>query len=575
MNSTWSRVEAQHGTQICELQKDSLQNSLWRLKGTIFAGLIALLTSGDTFAQQTSKEGVAQRRDELANERSDEKSDAEADGDLKEEDPEAAQQRAQLSIDRTKPLLGVSSLTPADVVASVYRSYPLILSAQAEAGVASGKNQSAQGWWDPKLEGYSLNQPLGFYRNYRQGIGLARNLWWGGYLSTGYRLGRGEIQPWYKERETDEGGEFKIGWMQPLLQGFELDPNRVALFQSQLHQQQVAPAVQLEVLQGSQEGFIAYWAWVTSGLQVKTQEELLRLATIRVQQIEKLIAAGDEEEASVIFNEQLIAERKSKLLDTIRKLRETGFKLSIYLRDEQGKCVVPDDAWLPMRFPPVGNAEVLDFDTSLSEALSRRPELEIIDLLESSSQWDLRLARNQLLPELDLLIENSQDVGDPASSLRDKSRFETEIGIQGSVPLPRNKARGKIQETQAKLNQIAFKRQLQSDKIQAELRRALNALSIASQRAKESEVAVRSAMRFLELAERGYLLGEFDLVDLNILESKAYEARFLLLATFQEWFVALSDLQAAMGVDPLEQAMTLSEQLLTMPPIASPLSPTP
>ncbi len=49
----------------------------------------------------------------------------------------------------------------------------------------------------------------------------------------------------------------------------------------------------------------------------------------------------------------------------------------------------------------------------------------------------LRLARNQLLPELDFLLENSQDAGDPATALADKSRFEMEIGVMGSVPLPR------------------------------------------------------------------------------------------------------------------------------------------
>ena len=81
-----------------------------------------------------------------------------------------------------------NALTLADVIASIYQSYPMITRARLEAGVVAGEQRSANGWWDPKLETYSVNQPLGFYKNYRQSVGLARNLWWGGYLSSGYRI---------------------------------------------------------------------------------------------------------------------------------------------------------------------------------------------------------------------------------------------------------------------------------------------------------------------------------------------------------------------------------------------------
>ncbi len=133
-----------------------------------------------------------------------------------------------------------------------------------------------------------------FYRNYRQGIGLARNCGGVVYLSAGYRIGRGEFQPWYKERETDESGEFKIGWVQPLLQGPSHRSQRVHFVSNSDSAARGWTIGPLEVLQGSQDGNAAYWGWVTAGLQLKAQEELLILATTRVKQIEKLIAAGDE-----------------------------------------------------------------------------------------------------------------------------------------------------------------------------------------------------------------------------------------------------------------------------------------
>ncbi len=468
---------------------------------------------------------------------------------------------------RAVPLLPPSSqsLTLSDVIASVYQSFPMIQQARLEGQIANGARQSAQGWWDPKLEGYSLSQPTGFYQNYRNGVGLSRNLWWGGYLSSGYRIGRGEFQPWYKERETNEGGELKLAWVQPLLQGRAIDPGRVALFQAGNRQQSVGPLVQREVLDSSLDAASVYWSWVNIGLQSRAQQELLRLAEIRVKQIEKLVKSGDEKSASLLFNDQLVAERKGKLLDTIRKLRESSFKLSLFLRDAAGNPIVPQDDWLPGSFPTIGQLPAGDYQQDLANAVERRPEVRLIELDLERTQWDLRLAQNQLYPQLDFVVENSQDVGLPASSLRDKSRYELEAGVMGSVPLPRNKARGKIQETRGKMSQIAVKREFQINKIGVELQTARTGLEIAAERVKQANTTVEVAIRYLELAEKAYGMGEVNLLDLNILESKAFEARFGLLQAQQDWFTALAAMQAALGLDPLDQATQISDAIPTSP----------
>jgi Outer membrane efflux protein len=451
------------------------------------------------------------------------------------------------------------ALTLADVMASVYQSYPMITRARLESGVVAGEQQSANGWWDPKLESYSVNQPLGFYKNYRQSVGLSRNLWWGGYLSSGYRIGRGDFEPWYKERQTDSGGEFKLAWVQPLLQGYSIDPNRVALFQANLRQQSVGPLVQREILENGISAANAYWSWVSAGQVVRTQEQLLRLAQVRMEQIQKQVNEGEVKPAILIFNSQLIAEREFKLLETIRKLRESSFKLSLYLRNDQGQPMVPDDSWLPASFPPLGPIPPGDFNADLSAALDRRPELQLLDFDMRQSQLDLQLARNQTLPQFDLVFDNSKDVGEPASSSGDKTPFESELGFQGSVPLPRNKARGKIQSTQNKIAQIAQYRELQSNKIGIELQTARNALEISAERVNQAEKTVRIAIQYLDLTERAFIQGEGDLLDLNILESKTYDARFYLIDATQEWFAALAAMQRALGLDPLEQAIRLSE----------------
>jgi hypothetical protein len=60
------------------------------------------------------------------------------------------------------------------------------------------------------------------------------------------------------------------------------------------------------------------------------------------------------------------------------------------------------------------------------------------------------------------------------------------------------------------------------------------------------------------LEQRSYAEGESNLIDLNILESKAFENRLLLIDALQDWYIALAMLQNAMGIDPLDASMPVT-----------------
>ena len=52
--------------------------------------------------------------------------------------------------------------------------------------------------------------------------------------------------------------------------------------------------------------------------------------------------------------------------------------------------------------------------------------------------------------------------------------------------------------------------------------------------------------------------GKIDLIYLNLLETKANESEIKLVESQRHWFAALAQLQVALGLDPLDQAMTVS-----------------
>ncbi len=466
--------------------------------------------------------------------------------------------QAEVTSDAEKIVASEDSLSLADVIASVYRSYPEISAARQQNALANGQLVEAYGAFDTKLEGYTLSEPTGFYENYRHGIGVARNTWWGGYVAAGYRVGRGEFQPWYLERETETGGEFKLATAVPLLQGRAIDPRRVAVFQASLARQMAEPMVQQSILDTSRDASRAYWQWVAAGAVLEAQRELLKLAEERGEQYDAGFQAGKFAEIDVILNRQLIAERRVKVLETEQKYRSIGFKLSLFLRDEAGQPMVPPDAWLPTHFPVIETPAIGNFQDDLIAAVGRRPEPRLLQLEIRQIQLDRQLACNNMLPRLDFIAEGSQDVGDAASKSDDKGEFELVIGLQGEVPIQRRKARGKIQSTSAKIVQLSEKLRLQENKIGAELRTAYNALTLASQVVEQSEISLRAAFESLDRYRFAFSRGKIDLIYLNLLESKANETEIKLVEAQQQWFVALAEMQVALGLDPLDQSMTVS-----------------
>lgn len=459
--------------------------------------------------------------------------------------------------EREIPLGEDDALRLADVIASLYRSYPEVERARHELALSQGLVTEAYGAYDTKLDGYTLNQPLGNFRNYRHGIGVARQTWWNGYLAAGYRLGRGVFPPWYLERETEKGGEFKLAYAAPLLQGRAIDPNRVAVFQANLQVQAVTPTIQLTVLDYSLEAVTTYWQWVSSGLVVIAQQDLVDLAQQRQRQLEETYQAGRAALIDVILSRQQVAERSAKLISAQQKYFANGQKLSLFLRDEAGNPLVPSAEWLPSRFPLLVPQPSRDFSADLQAALSRRPEPVLLQIDLQQMRWDQRLAGNQLLPQVDFVSEGAQDFGGAASSSNNKGEFELTVGLEGQVPLQRRKARGKLQSTSAKLNQTDQKLRLTIDKIGAELRIANNALVNAAAIVDQNLAAFRTAVDALQRFRFAFEQGRIDLVYLNLFETKVTETEIYLIEAQSDWFIALAQMQRALGLDPLEQAIQI------------------
>jgi outer membrane protein TolC len=172
-------------------------------------------------------------------------------------------------------------------------------------------------------------------------------------------------------------------------------------------------------------------------------------------------------------------------------------------------------------------------------------------------RWDVQLAQNQMLPNVDFTVRGIQNVGSPATIIDDKGEFILESGLVGGVPIQRRKARGKIESTLAKIQQVEQKRWLQLNKIEIDLRAARNAVDISRDMVIRSEQLLRETQQTLEYFRRDFAAGNRDFIFLLGQEAKATEAEIKLLDSERDYFIALSSLQVTLGLDPLEQSLNL------------------
>lgn len=438
------------------------------------------------------------------------------------------------------------------LMGSVVQQFPLVLSALEEQQIASGRAQAAQGAFDLKVAAESMNLAEGFYENYRHAVKAEQATWMGGSLYGQYRLGDGDFQPWYKERETNEGGELKVGWLTPLLRGREIDERRAEIMKADLDLAAAEPIVQQQVLEALSVASYVYWSWVAAGQNFMVTQELLEVAKNRQAALARQVELENIARVELMQNERLIASREAKLVEAKRKLQAAAIKLSLFLRDPIGNPIIPSVAELPPNFPPIDPALHTKLETDIASAIDIRPEIRQLALARESVSIDLAQGNNDLMPNLSTVIEVSKDVGAKASSSGDKTPLELEAGLVFDMPVQRNKASGKIRASQAKLSQLAIKQQFTMEKIATEVQDAHSARDAAIERLAQTRENVRLARELVNAEYRSFELGNSDVLRIAIQEAAELDAQQLEIEAIADYFQATAQLRIATG-EPLRR----------------------
>lgn len=443
-----------------------------------------------------------------------------------------------------------------EVVASVETNFPLLLAAVQEQGITSGQLLAAQGAFDLNLRAREFWQE-GTFDSHRINVGVDQNVAWNGLsYFAGYRHSVGEFPIYYGDRKTGDGGEFRAGVLIPLLANRAIDRRRATLRQAEITRALADPTIAAQRIDFIRAASRAYWTWVAAGRRYQVAQAVLRIAEERGKQLEELVKRGAVAEFERIDNQRVIVERQARLIAAERVWQQASIALSLYLRGPSGEPYIPPATRLPREVAEPQPFDRAGISGDIELALQLRPELDRLRLQRERTAVELELANNQMLPGLNLGLEGYQDVGFGSSFSKTPLVKGTQLdrtayiaSLQLDLPLQRREARGRALTAQSAIAQLSFQEQFQRDRIVAEIQDAASAL----ERSFELLLKARESLAVARRVENGererFTKGQGTLLILNLRELITAEASFAEIDALAEYYRALADYRAALGLD--------------------------
>jgi outer membrane protein, heavy metal efflux system len=424
-----------------------------------------------------------------------------------------------------------ADITQAEFIDHILAEFPSVRIAQKDVLIANAKNKTAEGAFDTVLQ-TTMTQSQGNYEyKYLQSRIVKPTSLFGLNLYGGFRKSSGSPPIYDGQLETLSEGEWSVGAKLPLLRGFWIDARRTELLKSQLQVKRQNYQLRTTELSQIKKALTTYWDWKLARERLRIQNELLSVATLRDQWLEKRARAGDVAHFERNDNLRNILQRKSYVLQNQQKLKSAQADLLMYLSDPTLSSRVSSSATefkersLDWVLPTSLDSLFESPEALLSKALAQRPELQALVIQKEQLQADKDLARNEFLPRLDLEAQYSKDSGSGSSKLGDDN---LKLSLNLEVPLQYRRIRGNSKQANLAMERIDYEKQLLERQWRAEIISLQNNLQVSLERRAlaHQELTLAKQLNVGELSR--FRHGGSSILTVNLREQAAAEAELRL-----------------------------------------------
>ncbi len=436
------------------------------------------------------------------------------------------------------------SITIEDVYNSIDKNYPSLVITKQERLIADSKLLSAQGSFDPSFNAKSEFRPLGYYRNgwydfyFEQPTTL-----WGLNFFSGWRMGLGTFAAYEGKPETNLLGEYRTGFELPLLKDGFTDRRRTNIFKSELKQLESDLKIIQKRIESRQQGAIKYWKWVGSARNYFVIKKIFDIAIERDNKIKESARLGNISPIESIENQRLIFQRQSSLISSEKTLEQSANELSIYLRDEKGLPYIPQVSQVPNYFESSTKNDI-PLLRSIEIAYQNNPQLKILTNNIESQNAELIYLENQRLPEVDIFMAISQDIG---SGSKTREPFVFDAGFKVKAPLWLRTAEGKINEQKLIINQTQLQLDFLKDQIKADVNNSYISLDTSYRQLELAKQELELSLKLEQAEKDKFDLGDSNMLFINIREQAVADARIREINAIIGYNQSLADYKAVLS----------------------------
>src|SRR5216683_450956 len=189
---------------------------------------------------------------------------------------------------------------------------------------------------------------------------------------------------------------------QPLLRNFGLFPNRAPILIAQRNLKQADAFFQAEVNDIILRTVGNYWSVVLARESLVVQRKALDEAQKSYDHDKKALSLGALPPLDIYRSESQVASRRVGVIQAEYALKQTEDQFRQVIGADLDPAIRALDLQLTDQPEPLGELPVTDITTTLTRALANRPELEATRQQLTSDELSIRLAHNNLKPDLEL-----------------------------------------------------------------------------------------------------------------------------------------------------------------------------
>jgi outer membrane protein TolC len=295
---------------------------------------------------------------------------------------------------------------------------------------------------------------------------------------------------------------------------------------------------------------IAYWRLYAARKQLDVSREQYKLAQNQLKHAHHKVAAGSAPKIEIVRAEAGLSSR----LDAV-----IGAETAVRDRERDLKRIM-NRADLPLNSPADINTVTnpdpkgldLDQEALVKAALENRMELAELEFRLATGDIDIALARNNLLPLLNL--EYTYTAGGQAASVggafedlfRDPSQNHW-IGLSAAIPLGNRAAEAQYRRARLEKVRTELNRQQQEQQIRQDVYDAVDGLQQNWRRILAAEQGVIAAYRDYRVEQSQFQLGRRTSTDVLLAASRLAEEQLRRISAFADYEITQVMLARATG----------------------------